>query len=91
MRADGQEIDNVVTDGPGTVDFLPNRAGQPKRWMKGDRIWIAYGAENRIQSFRAVNAFTRTDKPVDKAANEKAVIKQVSDKSGSEKTVRLIA
>jgi lipopolysaccharide export system protein LptA len=92
MRPDGQEIDNVVTDGPGTVDFLPNRPAQPKRWMKGDRIWIAYGAENRIQSFRTINAFTRTDKPVEKTSNEKAVIKQVSEKQGSEKTgaVRLI-
>ena len=31
--------------------------------MQGDHIWITYGAENRIQSFRAVNASTRTDKP----------------------------
>jgi lipopolysaccharide export system protein LptA len=64
MRANGQEIDSVVTDGAGTVDFLPNRPGQPKRWMKGDRIWITYGGENRIQSFRSTNATTRTDKPL---------------------------
>jgi lipopolysaccharide export system protein LptA len=86
MRPDGREIDNVVTDGPGTVDFLPNRATEPKRWMKGDRIWITYGAENRIQSFRTINAFTRTDKPVDKTSNEKATAKQVSEKPGSEKS-----
>ena len=53
----------METDGAGTVDFLPNRPGQPKRFMQGDRIWITYGAENRIQSFRTVNASTRTDKP----------------------------
>src|SRR5262249_36736054 len=41
-------------------------------WMKGDRIWIAYGTENRIQSFRSVNAFTRTDKPI---LNEKSPTK----------------
>src|SRR5438552_18659010 len=46
MRPGGQEIDNVETDGPGTLDFVPNRPGQPKRSLKGDRIWIAYGAEN---------------------------------------------
>ncbi len=63
MRPNGQDIDNVVTDGPGTVDFLPNRPEQPKRWMKGDRIWIAYGDENRIRSFRSINAMTRTEKP----------------------------
>jgi lipopolysaccharide export system protein LptA len=63
MRAGGKDIDTVETDGAGTVDFLPNRPGQPKRLMQGDRIWIAYGADNRIQSFRAINASTRTDKP----------------------------
>jgi lipopolysaccharide export system protein LptA len=71
MRPNGEDIDNVVTDGPGTVDFLPNRPGQPKRWMKGDRIWIAYGADNRIQTFRSINAMTRTDKPAGDRASEK--------------------
>jgi lipopolysaccharide export system protein LptA len=72
MRPNGQDIDTVVTDGPGTVDFLPNRPGEPKRWMKGDRVWIDYGMENRIQAFRSINAFTRTDKPMDKASNDNA-------------------
>src|SRR5262249_16328543 len=63
MRTGGRDIENVETDGPGTVDFLPNRPEQPKRFMKGDRIWIVYGPENRIQSFRSINASTRTDKP----------------------------
>ncbi len=65
MKAGGRDIDNVETDGPGTLDFLPNRPGQPKRFMKGDRIWIAYGDENRIQSFRSINVSTRTDKPAE--------------------------
>src|SRR5579871_6534702 len=63
MRPGGREIESIETAGPGTVDFLPNRPGQPKRFLKGDRIWIAYGADNRIQSFRSVNAVTRTEKP----------------------------
>jgi lipopolysaccharide export system protein LptA len=63
MKPGGKDIDNVETAGPGTIDFVPNRPGQPKRWMKGDRIWIAYGAENRIQSLRSINVSTRTDKP----------------------------
>jgi len=64
MRPGGEEIDNVETAGPGTLDFLPNRAGRPKRSLKGDRMWIAYGPENHIQSFRSVNVSTRTEKPV---------------------------
>lgn len=63
MRSGGQEIDNVETAGPGTLEFLPNRPGQPKRLLNADRIWMAYGAENRIQSFRATKVSTRTDKP----------------------------
>jgi lipopolysaccharide export system protein LptA len=64
MRAGGKEIENVETAGAGTVDFLPNRPGMPKRFMKGDHFWITYGAENRIQSFKSINVSTRTDKPV---------------------------
>jgi lipopolysaccharide export system protein LptA len=63
MRAGGREIATVETDGAGTVDFVPNQEGQPKRLLKGDRIWITYGPDNRIESFRSINAFTRTEKP----------------------------
>lgn len=63
MRHGGRDIESVETAGAGTVDFLPNRAGQPKRWVKGGRIWITYGDENRIQSFRTIDASTRTEKP----------------------------
>lgn len=63
MRPGGRDIESLETAGPGTLEFVPNRAGQPKRNLKGDRIWIAYGADNRIQSFRSVNVSTRTDKP----------------------------
>jgi lipopolysaccharide export system protein LptA len=63
MRPGGEEIDRVETDGPGTLDFLPNRPEQPKRNLKGDRIWINYGAENRIDRFRSVNVTTRTELP----------------------------
>jgi lipopolysaccharide export system protein LptA len=65
MKNAGRDIDKVETDGAGTLDFLPNGVGQAKRWMKGDKIWIAYGDENRIQSLRTINASTRTNKPAD--------------------------
>jgi lipopolysaccharide export system protein LptA len=74
MREGGQEIDTVETDGAGTMDFLPNRPGLPKRLMTGDKIWIKYGDDNRIQSFRSVNVTTRTDKaPTEKDIKEKTV------------------
>jgi len=66
MRSGGQEIDSVETDGKAAMDFLPNRPGLPKRFMTGDKIWITYGEDNRIQSFRSVNVTTRTEKPGEK-------------------------
>lgn len=63
MRPGGQEMASIETDGPGTLDFLPNRPEQLKRNLKGDRIWIDYGAENRIDKFRSINVTTRTEMP----------------------------
>jgi len=66
MRKGGQNIDSVETDGAATMDFIPNRAGVPKRVVTGEKIWIQYGDDNRIQSFKSVNVTTRTDKPAEK-------------------------
>ena len=63
MRAGGQEIESVETDMPGSIEFIPNRPGQPHRWMNGDRVSMVYGPKNLIQSFRSVNVTTRTEKP----------------------------
>ena len=63
MQPDGKEIASAETDGAATLDFLPTRPEQPKRALKGDKVWIAYRAQNRIESFRSTNATTRTDKP----------------------------
>ncbi len=70
MRAGGQEIEAVETDGPGAIEFLPNRAEQPHRWMNGDHIRMTYGPKNTIQSFRSIAATTRTEKPKLKDAKE---------------------
>jgi lipopolysaccharide export system protein LptA len=59
----------VNTETAGTLEFIPNRPGQPHRWMNGDHLDIAYGPKNQIQSFRSVNVTTRTEKP--KAADAK--------------------
>jgi lipopolysaccharide export system protein LptA len=74
MKPGGKEIDSVETDGVATMDFMPNRPGLPKRLMTGDRIWIKYGKDNRIQSFRSVNVTTRTEKaPTEKDIKAKIV------------------
>ena len=68
MRPGGREIEKMTTDGSATVDFLPNRAGQAKRNVKGDHMEFVYGAENRLQHFGANNAVTRTEHPDQPAA-----------------------
>jgi lipopolysaccharide export system protein LptA len=70
MRPGGQEIEAIETEGAGALEFIPNRAEQPHRWMNGDRIWMTYGPKNTIQSFRSVAATTRTEKPKAKDAKE---------------------
>ena len=61
MREKGEEIDRVETESPGTVEFLPNRPGQKKRLLTGERLYMNYGAANQIRTFRAVTVSTRTD------------------------------
>jgi lipopolysaccharide export system protein LptA len=70
MRPGGQEIEAVETDGPGAIEFVPNRPEVPHRWMNGDHIWMTYGPKNTIQSFRSIAATTRTEKPKLKDAKE---------------------
>lgn len=63
MRPNGEEIQSVETDAPAAVEFRPNRAGQPRRFLNGERVWITYAADNHIESFRSVNVSTRTENP----------------------------
>jgi lipopolysaccharide export system protein LptA len=69
MRPGGREIASIETDGPGALEFIPNSPEKPHRWMNGGHIWMTYGPNNTIQSFRTVAATTRTEKP--KAAGAK--------------------
>lgn len=74
MRPGGEEIERVETAGPGTLDFLPNQGGQPKRNLKGDMIWIYYGAGNRIEHFRSTNATTRTEMKPPRITESKEIL-----------------
>src|SRR6266849_3229749 len=70
MRPGGQDIESVETQSPGAIEFVPNRPAQPHRWMNGERIHIAYGEKNQIQTFRSNAVTTRTQKPRGKDAKE---------------------
>ena len=61
MRPGGREMASVVTKAPGTLEFLPNLPAQHHRLLEGQDFVIAYGPENRLDNFRAVNVKTHTD------------------------------
>jgi lipopolysaccharide export system protein LptA len=61
MRAGGKEIESVVTHSPGSLEFSPNTPEQRHRTITGNDMVIAYGPQNRIQSFRSTKVTTRTD------------------------------
>jgi lipopolysaccharide export system protein LptA len=71
MRPDGKEIDSVDIPNPGTLEFIPNRPVDRHRTLTGSHMWITYGAENRIQSFRTIDAVTQTDPNEIEAKNKK--------------------
>ena len=68
MRSGGQDLESVETDTAAAIEFIPNKPEQPHRWMNGERIAIAYGPKNQIQSFRSNAVTTRTEKPQPKDA-----------------------
>ncbi|MBL8174579.1 MAG: LPS export ABC transporter periplasmic protein LptC, partial [Bryobacterales bacterium] len=61
MSANGEHIDTIDTLAPATLDFYPNRPGQKRRHVTGERFHVVYTASNQMDTFRAVNATTRTD------------------------------
>lgn len=71
MREGGREIANLETQSPGTLEFLPNHTGQRHRKFIGDRMWITYGAQNRVQSFRSVNCRTESDPTPEEVAKKR--------------------
>ena len=64
MRPGGEEIQQALTHTPGTIEFLPNRPGQRKRWMSAERMTMDYAPRNVPESFRAVTVKTRTESDV---------------------------
>jgi lipopolysaccharide export system protein LptA len=61
MRPGGREIETVATHAPGALEFLPNVPTDHHRTLNGNDLYIAYGPQNRIQSFRARDVTTHTD------------------------------
>ncbi len=61
MRPGGEELEQVLTHTPGTLEFLPNHPSQLKRLVRGERMDMQYGSNNKLKSYRASVVSTVTD------------------------------
>lgn len=61
MTPDGRELETMETATPGVLEFIPNRPGQKRRRVDGDRFLVNYGPQNRLDTFRASAVVTRTE------------------------------
>jgi lipopolysaccharide export system protein LptA len=74
MRSGGREIESLVTgDIPGQLEFLPNTPAQRLRTLDGRDFAIAYGPQNRVDSFRAKDVKTRTEPNADDKKRNRGV------------------
>jgi lipopolysaccharide export system protein LptA len=60
MRPGGKDLDKVLTQAPGSLEFLPNEPDQHRRVLNGDKMTIVYGKQNAIQSFATSRVTTET-------------------------------
>ncbi len=65
MRPGGREIASIAALTPGVLEFIPNLPTQHHRTLNGKNIVIAYGPQNRIGTFHAIEVTTQTDPTAD--------------------------
>lgn len=62
-----------MTHAPGRLEFLPNLPAQHHRTLDGKDMVIAYGPQNRIDTFRAQDVKTQTDPTAEERRRNEAV------------------
>jgi lipopolysaccharide export system protein LptA len=73
MRPGGREIASVATKAPGNLEFVPNLPAQHHRTLQGKDMVIAYGPQNRIDTFSAKDVKTTTDPTAEERKRNRAV------------------
>jgi lipopolysaccharide export system protein LptA len=79
MRPGGRDIQRLRTQAPGTLEFLPNLPMQRHRILTGDNMVIAYGAQNRIDTFQATNVKTHTEPNEEERKRQRGVSNTASN------------
>jgi lipopolysaccharide export system protein LptA len=73
MRPGGREISSVATRAPGNLELVPNLPVQHHRTLEGKDMVIAYGPQNRIETFAAKDVKTTTDPTAEERKRNRAV------------------
>src|ERR1700722_4189637 len=73
MRPGGKDLQTVIARNPGTLEFLPNMPLQHHRLLAGKDMVITYGAQNRIDTFHAIDVKTQTDPNAEERKKDRAV------------------
>ncbi|HLY20603.1 MAG TPA: LPS export ABC transporter periplasmic protein LptC [Bryobacteraceae bacterium] len=71
MRPGGRELAALETQAPSELEFLPNLPTQRHRKFTGERMWITYGEQNRVQSFTSINCRTVSDPTPEESARKR--------------------
>ncbi len=81
MKPGGKDLEQVVTQAPGTLEFVPNQTARHRRILKADRMTVGYGAKNEVQAFYATAASTETWPSEDERKNRKQPLTTASTSS----------
>jgi lipopolysaccharide export system protein LptA len=73
MRQGGREIESLVTQAPGQLEFVPNLPTQHHRTLDGKDFIIAYGPQNRIDTFHANEVRTTTSPTAEEKRRNRGV------------------
>lgn len=73
MRPGGREISSVATKAAGNLEFVPNLPVQHHRTLDGKDMVIAYGPQNRIETFAAKDVKTTTDPTAEERKRNRTV------------------
>jgi lipopolysaccharide export system protein LptA len=73
MQPGGRNVETVHVPAAGTLEFIPTLPAQHHRMLTGKDMLIAYGPQNRIDTFRAKDAKTETDPTQDERRRDRGV------------------
>ena len=78
MQPGGRNVETVHAPAAGALEFIPNLPAQHHRTLTGKDMLIAYGPQNRIDTFRARDAKTETQPTEDERRRDRGITRTAS-------------